>query len=116
MIRIDTVRLERRIASINLLMDSHAGRVDLVGVSPDGTVSLRYSGMCTGCEYRPVTTAGTVEPALLDLPGVTRVRIIGAQVSAEALDRIRATLDEGNAGERAVRLVHRIEDEAGERT
>jgi Fe-S cluster biogenesis protein NfuA len=108
---IDSASLQRRIASLNVLIRSHAGEIELVDVSHEGVVTVRYMGMCAGCDYRPVTTAGTVEPALLDVPGVRKVTVVGVQVSEEALMRIRATLEGSGAQERAVRLVHRIESE-----
>ena len=103
--------LARRIASLNVLLRSHAGEIELVDASADGHVTVRYTGMCAGCDYRPLTMAGTVEPALLDLPGVRRVTATGSRVSEEALARIRSGLDTCNAAARAVRLVHRIESD-----
>jgi Fe-S cluster biogenesis protein NfuA len=111
---VDPGRLARRVKAINVLIGSHAGEVEVVRVSPQGAVSIRYTGMCTGCEYRPVTTAGTVEPALLDVPGVSEVIVVGARVSEEALARIGATLDQGDAASRAVRVVRRLEAEGDE--
>jgi Fe-S cluster biogenesis protein NfuA len=109
--KVDAAALARRIDAVNVLIDSHAGKVELVRLTPQGVVLLRYAGMCAGCEYRPMTTAGTVEPALRDLPGVTGVEIVGARVSEAAMARIGETLDLGSAAERAVRVVRRIEQE-----
>ncbi|MDB5873350.1 MAG: Fe-S biosis protein NfuA [Ramlibacter sp.] len=111
---VDRAHLQRRVDSLNVLIRSHAGEIEVVDVSADGVVALRYTGMCAGCDYRPVTTAGTVEPALLDVPGVTGVTILGARVSEEAQERIAATLEGSGARERAVRLVHRMESERQE--
>jgi Fe-S cluster biogenesis protein NfuA len=108
---IDLARLQRRIASLNVLIRSHAGEIELANVSAEGVVTVRYVGMCAGCDYRPVTTAGTVEPALLDVPGVSKVAVAGARVSDEALMRIKAGLEGSGAEERAVRLVRRMESE-----
>lgn len=108
---INRVQLQQRFDAINVLIRAHAGEIELAGVSPDGVVSVRYTGMCAGCDYRPVTTAGTVEPALLDVTGITGVKVLGAHISEEATARITATLDGTQAQERAVRLVRRIEAE-----
>ncbi|MDB5874785.1 MAG: Thioredoxin-like protein [Ramlibacter sp.] len=113
---IDRAKVVRRIESLNVLIRSHAGEIELVDLSPSGVVTVRYTGMCAGCEYRPVTTAGTVEPGLLDVPGVTRVRVLGARVSDDAMQRIQATMDSADAAQRAVRLVRRIEIESTEET
>jgi hypothetical protein len=48
--------------------------------------------MCTGCHLRPLTTATTVRPALLALPGVEAVEIEGSRISAEAEARLAAAL------------------------
>ena len=106
---IDREQLERRLDSINLIIRSHAGAVELVDVASDGIVSVRYTGMCAGCEYRPVTSAGTLVPALRDVPGVKGVFVVGSSVSLEAQARIAETLDGASAPARAVRLVRRIE-------
>ena len=37
---------------------AHAGGVELVDTER-GVVTLRYTGMCTGCHLRPLTTAST---------------------------------------------------------
>lgn len=107
---INEKQLSRRIDSLNMLIRSHAGGLKIEKVLEDGEVVVRYTGMCTGCDYRSVTTAGTVEPALLDVPGVTRVRVVGAQVSDMAALRIGTTVTEGAAAARAIRLVRRIEN------
>ena len=56
----------------------------------DGVVRLRYTGMCTGCPLRPVTTASTVRPALLDVEGIEAVEVEGSRISAEAEARLAA--------------------------
>jgi hypothetical protein len=50
----------------------------------------RHAFSCTGCPLRPVTTASTIRPALLELDGVTAVEIEGSRISAEAEARIAA--------------------------
>jgi Fe-S cluster biogenesis protein NfuA len=84
--------LEKRIAEINTLMRAHAGGIELLDVGDDGTVSLRFAGMCTGCELRPLTMAATIRPGLLDIEGVRCVSVTGARISAEAEQRLSETL------------------------
>ena len=110
-IDIEPGALASRIASINVLLRSHAGEIELVDVSNDGAVTVRYTGMCAGCDYRPLTMAGTVEPALRDIAGVTQVIATGSRVSEHALERIRESLEGSEAATRSVRIVHRIESE-----
>ena len=71
------------------VLDAHAGGIELVEVD-GGTVRLRFTGMCSGCHLRPVTTASTIRPALLAVAGVTAVEIEGSRVSAEAEARLAA--------------------------
>ncbi len=106
---VDRARLDRRVESLNTLIQSHAGGLQVVGLAADGCVTVRYTGMCAGCDYRPLTTAGTVKPALLDVQGVTRVRVLGARVSDEATRSIESVMGSSGAAQRAVRLVRQME-------
>ena len=78
-----------RIEELRPALDAHAGGVELVAVE-DGVVRLRFTGMCTGCPLRPLTTASTIQPALLELEGVEVVEVEGARISAEAQARLAA--------------------------
>lgn len=99
----------RRIESLNRIIRSHAGGLDLVEVTTAGEVVVRYTGMCAGCEYRPSTTVGTIEPALLDVPGVHHVTILGSRIDDDAMTALRSTLHGAGAPQRAVRLTRRME-------
>ena len=70
-------------------LNAHAGGIELVEVK-DGTVRLRFTGMCTGCHLRPLTTGSTIRPALLEVAGVNAVEIEGSHISAEAEARLAA--------------------------
>lgn len=84
-------QLDARIGELNRLLRSHAGGVEVAAV--DGpTVTIRYTGMCTGCPFRPVTTVATVRPALLELPGVAAVAVEGSRISEEAERRLAEAL------------------------
>lgn len=78
-----------RIEELRPALDAHAGGVELVAVE-GSVVRLRFTGMCTGCPLRPVTTASTIRPALLELEGVTAVEVEGSRISAEAEARLAA--------------------------
>lgn len=90
--RVDRTTLEQRIRQVNAVMRSHAGAIELVGADPHGVVEVRFTGMCQGCPFRPLTMHGTIIPALLDVPGVTEVWAAGARISEFAQDRLRAAL------------------------
>ena len=98
--------LEARIAEVNALMRAHAGGVELLDVSDDGTVSVRFAGKCTGCELRPVTMAGTIRPALLAVEGVSRVATVGARISEEAEQRLAQMLGSESHSIRLLRRFH----------
>lgn len=85
-------KVQARVAQLDRLIKAHAGGLMLEGVARDGTVRVRFTGMCAGCENRPVTTIGSVRPALMAIEGVVRVEIVGARISEEAEQRIAMDL------------------------
>jgi Fe-S cluster biogenesis protein NfuA len=85
------VSLEARLRDVRRILDAHAGGVELLSFD-DGVIRLRFSGMCTGCAYRPLTTATTIRPLLLSVAGVRAVEIEGGRISAEAETRLAAAL------------------------
>ena len=93
---IDRAALAARVDQVATVMGAHAGAIELLEVSDAGAVRVRFTGMCTGCMFRPLTMKGTVEPALLEVPGVTAVEAAGTRISAEAAARMRHYL--GDAG------------------
>ena len=82
-----TAAVLERLDRLRLVLDAHAGGIELVEVN-GSTVRLRFTGMCTGCHLRPLTTASTIRPALLELAGVEAVEIEGSRLSAEAEARL----------------------------
>jgi Fe-S cluster biogenesis protein NfuA len=90
--QVDRAALAQRIRQVCAVMRSHAGAIELVGVDAAGVVELRFTGMCQGCPFRPLTMHGTIIPALLAVPGVTEVWAAGARISEFAQERLRAAL------------------------
>jgi Fe-S cluster biogenesis protein NfuA len=86
------LELEQRFEHLRELLAAHAGGIELVELTADGTARVRFTGMCTGCPGRPLTTAVTVRPLLLALEGVNAVEIEGMRISQEAQDRIAGAL------------------------
>jgi Fe-S cluster biogenesis protein NfuA len=84
-----TAGVLERLERLRPVLAAHAGGIELVEVD-GGTVRLRFTGMCTGCHLRPLTTASTIRPALLELAGVEAVEIEGSRISAEAEARLAA--------------------------
>jgi Fe-S cluster biogenesis protein NfuA len=87
-----TASVEERVQELSALMRTHAGGLELESVSDDGAVRVRFTGMCCGCAFRPLTMAGTIRPALAAVAGVTRVEAAGTRISAEAEERIATAL------------------------
>lgn len=53
---------------------SHGGTIELVGVSDEGDVKVRFRGACNGCPLSAVTLKTGIEQRLRELvPGVKRV-------------------------------------------
>ena len=73
---------------LSRLTAAHAGGVELVEVSDDGEVRVRWTGACTGCPFRPMTMAGTPRPVLLGVDGVRGVEAQGSRISEEAEARL----------------------------
>jgi Fe-S cluster biogenesis protein NfuA len=94
-----TRAVQARLEQLRPALDAHAGGIEVVEVT-GGTVRLRFTGMCTGCHLRPLTTASTIRPALLELEGVEAVEIEGSHISAEAEARLAAALASGDAARR----------------
>ena len=80
----DVAELVRSLSSV---LHSHAGGLELVDVD-DGDVTVRFTGMCTGCPLRPVTFTGVIKPALLQLEGVDSVHAEGGRLSRHAEGRL----------------------------
>lgn len=81
---IDSEALEQRIAILSKAMGWHLGSVELVDVSAQGVVTIRFLGACKACPLKPVTLTTTVERMLLDVEGVTGVEAVGVYISDEA--------------------------------
>jgi Fe-S cluster biogenesis protein NfuA len=84
----DPVALDERISELSKFISNHAGGVELSKVTDNGEIEVRFTGMCAGCPYRPVTMASTVRPALLEVEGVTSVRALGSRISEQAERRL----------------------------
>ena len=103
---VNRAALQARLADVNALMRAHAGGVELMDVSREGVVALRFAGKCTGCELKPLTLAGTVRPGLLAVGGVTDVVAEGTNISEEAAQRVAAALGSDVRRMRWLQTIH----------
>lgn len=85
------VDLETAAREVSARFRSHGGGVTAT-VGRDGDVRVGFTGMCAGYPCRAVCLEHTVRPRLAAVPGVRSVSAPGAQVSAEAADRLSAFL------------------------
>jgi Fe-S cluster biogenesis protein NfuA len=81
-----------RVEMLSYFLGQHAGGLELEDIAEDGRVTVRYTGMCTGCLYRPVTMAATIRPALLEITGVTGVEAVGSRLNDEASRKLEEDL------------------------
>ena len=77
-----------RVAALSAALGAHAGGLELRSASEDGAVTVRFTGMCTGCPLRPVSFNGLVKPLLMAVEGVQEVHAEGGRISAEAEARL----------------------------
>ena len=74
------------------VLSVHGGDLDLVEVTPDGLVRLRFQKACKGCGYKAITLAASVRQRLLSIPGVTDVQAEDVIIAPGTLRRIDALL------------------------
>jgi Fe-S cluster biogenesis protein NfuA len=86
---LDRQALARRVDQVSQAMGTHGGGIELVNLSAQGAVRVRFTGLCAGCQLRPLTFAETIEPAIRAVPGVSAVAADGARISEQAAARLR---------------------------
>lgn len=70
-------QVERIINLIRPAVQSDGGDLELVEVTDDGTVRVRFHGACVGCPSSTMTLQSGIERSLKDrLPGVSKVEAI----------------------------------------
>lgn len=61
---------------VQALARSHGGRIEVLGVSTEGVVTVRLQGTCRFCPLSTLTLRVGVEKKLLDtVPGITKVKV-----------------------------------------
>ena len=83
----DPGALDQQISKLSKFISNHADGIELSQVT-GGEIEVKFTGMCAGCPYRPVTMASTVRPALMEIDGVTSVRAVGSRISEQAEKRL----------------------------
>jgi Fe-S cluster biogenesis protein NfuA len=93
--------LESCMATLAAALNAHAGGLELLGISGDGTARIRYTGMCAGCLLKPLTTAALVAPLLTRVADIQTVHVEGGRISAEAEARVLAAVGHDHRGPRS---------------
>ena len=84
-------RVQQALDEVRPYMHSHGGDVELLQVSPQGSVRLRLNGSCHGCQSSNVTLKYAVEAALAaHAPDVTDLQVEGVVGEAAAAAAPRA--------------------------
>jgi Fe-S cluster biogenesis protein NfuA len=68
----------------------HGGDVEILEITESGCVHLTFLDACRACTVRSVTYAVAIRERLLQVPGVSDVRMNGVNLGAAALERISA--------------------------
>lgn len=72
-------RVRNAIESVKPRLGLHGGSVDVVGVTPEGTVKLRLEGNCHGCPSSRITLKSSIEEAIYAAaPDLTALEVEGA--------------------------------------
>ncbi|MBC6460330.1 NifU family protein [Actinomadura sp. HBU206391] len=84
-------RVREALDEVRPYLGSHAGGVDLLGITSDGVVRLRLQGTCDGCPSSRLTVTGAIERAIAEAaPEISRVEVEGLadEVRPQALLQI----------------------------
>lgn len=90
----DDGALKASIEHVSELLKAHGGGLELESCSTDGDVVVRFTGMCTGCKYKPVTMASVVRQEIMTVPGIKSVSSEGSRTSPYAEERLARYLSE----------------------
>jgi len=72
-------RVRCALDSVKPRLGLHGGDVELLGVTPDGVVTLRLEGNCNGCPSSRVTLKTSIEEAIYAAaPDITALEVEGA--------------------------------------
>lgn len=74
------------------VLSVHGGDLDLIEVTPDGVVRIRFQKACKGCGYKAITLAASVRQRLLAIRAVTDVQAEDVAIARGTLRRIDALL------------------------
>jgi Fe-S cluster biogenesis protein NfuA len=80
--------VDAALETIKSRLRGHGGDV-VVGDITDGVVDLEFRGACRGCPAQGFTLISVVEPAVMSVPTVTKVKSSRSHLSPFVVDRIR---------------------------
>ncbi|MDQ4113724.1 MAG: NifU family protein [Actinomycetota bacterium] len=77
--------LEDRVGIISHLLQAHGGGIELMPSSDPEVVRVKFTGLCTACCLRPLTTANIINPVIGTMEGVRKVEVDGVRISEETM-------------------------------
>ncbi|WP_332682476.1 NifU family protein [Bosea sp. (in: a-proteobacteria)] len=87
---LDRRNLEEALTGIRGRLRAHAGDVEILSISPEGDVTLTFTGACVACPAQAMTFGAAVLPIVETVAGIRNVSVDGMNVSPAAMRRIRA--------------------------
>ena len=81
----EQTELEERVAIVSHLLQAHGGGIELMPSSHEDVVRVKFTGLCTACCLRPLTTATIIEPVIGAMEGVRKVEVDGVRISEETM-------------------------------
>lgn len=77
-------------SQIRPLLHIHGGDLELVSLSDEGVVHVRFHAACRACPLKAVTYAVSIRQRLMEIPGVTDVVMDDVRLSRTAIARVEA--------------------------
>jgi len=81
--------LEAALERVRILLQSHAGDIEILSVTELGEVTLEFQGTCVSCPAQAMTVGATILPVVEKVEGVRKVNLKSMTVSPAAVKRIR---------------------------
>ena len=84
-----TDAVHKSLEKVRVLLQSHAGDLQVVEVTPEGDVTLAFEGTCVNCPAQAMTVGATIMPAVEKVDGVRNIHLKSMNLSPAAVRRIR---------------------------
>lgn len=82
------IRVEAELEKVGQRLRSHGGDLRVLGVSPEGRVSVEFVGACRGCPAQGFTYSAVVQPVVAGVSGVAVVSCSQVHFSPHVARRV----------------------------